>query len=137
MMPACRDLFIEVFNGEPWNDTWTRETAGARLREFVDCGRFFGFTLWEGEVLAGAVFCHGSTYCKGEEVFIDELFVSPAHRRKGYGKMLMKEVETHAKAQGHASITLLTNKGYPSHGFFKGQGYRESGFMVFMFKKII
>jgi len=137
MFDACRDLFIEAFNGEPWNDSWTKESAGARLREFVDCGRFFGFTLWEGDILAGAVFCHASTYYKGSEVFIDELFVSPECRRRGYGKLLMEEVEAHAKAQGHASITLLTNKGYPSHGFFKGQGYRESGFMVFIFKKMI
>ena len=137
MFDACRKLFIEVFNSEPWNDCWTQESAGARLQEFVDNRRFFGFTLWEGETLVGAVFCHGSTYCKGGEVFIDELFVSPACQRKGVGKALMEAVEVYARREGYTIITLLTNREYPSFGFFKGFGCRESEFMVWMFKKII
>jgi len=133
---ACRDLFIEVFNDEPWHDSWTRESAGTRLLEFVDNRRFFGFTLWEGDALVGAVFCHASTYYKGGEVFIDELFVSPDYRRKGCATALMEAVEAHARAQGYISITLLTDKEYPSFGFFKGFGCRESGYMVWMHKKL-
>jgi len=136
MLPACQELFIEVFNGEPWHDSWTPESAGARLREFSDNKRFFGFTLWEGEALAEAVFCHAATYYRGDEIFVDELFVSPAHRRRGCATALMEAVEAHARAQGYISITLLTDREYPSFGFFKGFGCRESKYMVWMHKRV-
>lgn len=136
MFAACRELFIEVFNGEPWHDSWTQKSAEARLREFVDHRRFFGFTLWENGALLGAVFCHASTYYKGDEAFIDELFVSPEHRRKGCAKSLMEAVEARARERGLISITLLTDREYPSFGFFKGQGFRESKYMVFMYKGV-
>ena len=132
----CRDLFIKVFNSEPWHDSWTNETAGARLQEFIENKRFFGFTLWEGDALAGAAFCHGLTYYKGNEVFVDELFISPEHQRKGHGKALMEAVETHARAQGYSIITLLTNRGHSAFGFYKGQEYRLSEYMVWMYKRV-
>jgi len=134
--PACRDLFIEVFNGAPWHDGWTKESAGARLWEFVENKRFVGFTLWEGDALIGAIFCHAQTYYRGDEIFIDELFVSPGCQRKGYGRLLMEAVEAHAKAQGLVCITLLTNREYPSFEFFQGCGCRQAGRMVWMFKRV-
>jgi len=137
MFEACRQLFIEAFNSAPWNDGWTDETAGDCLREIVENKRFFGFTLWEGSALVGAVFCHAWTYWRGGQAYVDELFVAPGCQRKGYGRLLMEAVEACAKEQGLVSVTLLTNKGYPSHRFFEEQGYRESGFMVYMFKKIM
>ena len=29
------ELFIRVFNGEPWNDKWTKETAKKRIMELI------------------------------------------------------------------------------------------------------
>ncbi|MDR2686786.1 MAG: GNAT family N-acetyltransferase [Oscillospiraceae bacterium] len=136
MFAACLDLFIEAFNGAPWNDSWTEETAGACLREIVENTRFFGFTLWEGGALVGAAFCHAWTYWRGGQAYVDELFVAPGCQRKGYGGLLMEAVEAYARAQGLVSVTLLTNREYPSFAFFEGQGYRQSGYMVYMHKRM-
>jgi len=134
---ACRDLLIEAFNGEPWHDIWTDEMAGDCLREIIENKRFFGFTLWEDGALAGAVFCHAWTYWRGGQAYVDELFIAPGCQRKGYGGLLMEAVEAYAKKQGQVSVTLLTNREYPSFGFFEGRGFRQSAYMVHMYKKII
>jgi len=133
---ACRALFIEVFNGEPWHDNWTAETAGACLRDITEGQRFFGFTLWEGDTLIGAALCHGKTWCRGREAIVDELFIAPGSRRKGYGSALMEAVEAYAYEHGLTSIALLTDREYPAFGFYKGRGYRESKFMVWMYRRI-
>ena len=133
---ACRDLFVQVFNGAPWHDNWTRESAGARLREFVDHKRFVGFTLWEGDALVGAVFCHARTHYKGDEIVIEELFVSPDCQRNGYGTALMDAVEAYAREHVFRCVTLLTGKGYPSFAFYEKRGYRQLDWLAFMHRRV-
>jgi len=133
---ACRDLLIQVFNGEPWNDNWTQESAGARLGEFVDHKRFVGFTLWEGDSLVGAVFCHAQTQYKGNEIVIEELFVTPGCQRKGYGTALMDAVEAYAKEHAFWCVTLLTGRSYPSFTFYEKRGYRQLDWLAFMHKRV-
>ncbi len=135
-LPQCAALFMRVFNEAPWYNCWTAETAHACLRELAESKRFFGFTLWEDDTLLGAAFCHAKTYCKGDDAFVDELFVSPDSQRRGCGKALMEAVEAYAKAHALVSISLLTDKEYPSFAFFKERGFRHAGYMVFMHKRM-
>ena len=137
MFEACRELFMKTFNSAPWNDSWTRESAGARLREFTDHRRFVGFTLWEGDALAGAVFCHAQTQYKGNEIVIEELFIAPDCQRKGYGTALMDAVEAYAGKHAFWCVTLLTGRAYPSFAFYENRGYRHLEWLAFMHKKII
>ncbi|MGL5480067.1 MAG: GNAT family N-acetyltransferase, partial [Clostridium sp.] len=39
------DIYIEAFNGEPWNDNWTYETASKRLENMLDDSGFYGLKL--------------------------------------------------------------------------------------------
>ncbi|MBW4630802.1 MAG: hypothetical protein KME30_02515 [Iphinoe sp. HA4291-MV1] len=34
-LDKCANLYVEVFNGEPWNEQWTIETARLRLLEIL------------------------------------------------------------------------------------------------------
>ena len=135
-LAACAELYVQAFNGPPWNDKWTVAAAGARLREFVGSSRFFGFTLWEADTLIGAVFCRALTFYFGEEAYVEELFVAPACQRNGHGAALMQAVEAYAKEHSLVSITLLTGKGKPSFQFYEKRGYKQSEAMVFMYKRI-
>jgi GNAT superfamily N-acetyltransferase len=131
----CRELFIQVFNGEPWNDNWTNETANTYLQELTGHNRFLGYTLWDGNQLIGAVFAHMKHF-KYDEIFIDELFISPVCQRKGYGIILMDAVETYAKENAIVSVTLLTGVGIPAFGFYGKLGYKHLDNMAFMYKRI-
>ena len=135
-LQKCSDLYVRVFNGEPWNEKWTNDTAHARLLEFVENKRFLGYTLWESDELIGAIFCHVKTFYSGNEIFIEEMWISPDYQRKGCGKLLMDGVEKYAKENGITSIALLTGKDKPAFNFYKKLDYNHLEFLAFMYKHI-
>ena len=133
----CSELFIDVFNGSPWNDKWTSETANIYLQELIDNKRFLGFTLWDNDLLIGAVFCHMKNHYRGDEIFVDEMFISPDYQRKGYGMKLMNEVEKFAKDNSFISITLLTGKGKTAFDFYEKFGCKHLEYLAFMYKRMV
>jgi GNAT superfamily N-acetyltransferase len=133
----CLQLFIHVFNGEPWYDKWTDDTAFNYLQELVDNKRFLGYTLWDNGKLAGAVFAHMKSHYKGDEIFVDELFVSPDCQRSGCGMALMGAVDKFAKENFIISITLLTGLGKPSFQFFSKFGCKHLDYLAFMYKRMV
>ena len=132
----CCKLFTNVFNNPPWNDEWTTETARTYLRELIDHKRFLGYTLWENDTLIGAVFSHMKNHYRGEEILVDELFVSPDCQRKGYGMLLMDEIEKYARENSFISVTLLTGAGKPAFMFYEKRGYKHLNYLAFMHKRM-
>ncbi|MBZ9622467.1 hypothetical protein G9F71_006335 [Clostridium sp. FP2] len=45
----CSELYIKVFNSEPWNDKWTLETAHKRLNDIYISTNFEGVLYVEDE----------------------------------------------------------------------------------------
>jgi len=133
---ACCELFVKVFNGVPWNDKWTNETAKIYLQELVDNKRFLGYTLWKNDSLIGAVFCHMKNHYRGEEIFVDEMYISAEYQRRGYGMELMNAVEKFAKEQNFISITLLTGMDKPAFPFYQKFGCKHLEYLAFMYKRI-
>lgn len=39
------ELYIKVFNSEPWNGTWSYEVAKERLFDLINTPKFLGFSL--------------------------------------------------------------------------------------------
>jgi GNAT superfamily N-acetyltransferase len=131
----CCELYIQVFNGAPWFDKWTSESARAHVRELVDDNNFVGFTAWDGD-LVGAAFARTRTFYSGTELFIEELFIAPNCQRKGIGTALMREVESYAKSIAATNITLITGAGYPSFDFFAKCGCKHVDALAFMHKRV-
>ena len=40
-------MYVETFNAPPWNDAWTPETAGTRLRQMAEAETFYGICAYE------------------------------------------------------------------------------------------
>jgi GNAT superfamily N-acetyltransferase len=135
-LPACCELYVKVFNAPPWNDSWTDEAVRQCLGDLAERKRFLGYTFWENDALVGAVFAHTKTFYKGDEIFIDELFIAPNCQRKGYGLALMDEIENYARENNITAITLLTAIGQPAFHFYKKQGYWHKNYMAFMHKRV-
>ena len=133
-LKKCCELYVQVFNGEPWNDNWTDEMVHIYLQELTGHKRFLGYTLWDGDCLIGAVFAHIKRF-KYDEIYIDELFISPNCQRKGYGIMLMNEVEKFAKENSVVSMTLLTGLDKPAFNFYSKLGYKHLDYLAFMYKR--
>ena len=135
-LQSCCDLYIKTFNAPPWNDMWTDEAALQCLSDLAERKRFLGYTIWDKNELVGAVFAYTKTFYKGDEIYVDELFVSPDHQRKGYGLQLMQTLEKYAQTNNITCITLLTSLHHPSYDFYEKQGYTCSKNMVFMYKVV-
>lgn len=76
-----------------------------------------------GEVVAGLDAC--MTCFK--ILYVSTVFVDEAHRRKGYGKELLIELESRAKKLGANTIRLDTF-GYQGKEFYIAMGYEQAGF---------
>ena len=133
----CCELFVQVFNAPPWNDNWTMEIACKYLCEITRHQRFIGYTLWESGVLIGVVFCRVETHFSVDIMFVEELFVSVDCQRKGYGTVLMKEVEKYASENSVARVTLLTSRGTPPFKFYEKIGYEHLDWLAFLQKSIL
>jgi len=86
--------------------------------------------------LIGAIFCHMKNHYRGEEIFVDEMYISPAHQKKGYGTKLMNTVEEFARENNFISITLLTSMDKSAFTFYQEFGCKHLERLAFMYKRI-
>ena len=133
---SCVQLLIETYNCEPWKNHWTVETATRYLSEFVSSNEFVGFVIEEENSIIGAMFAHKKTWWTNDEVYVDELFISPAFQKQGFGKAMLQHGENYCKLKGLAGLTLLTNRYMPSKTFYENNGYTFAEHVIFFYKEV-
>ena len=82
--------------------------------------------LWDGEVAAGYVILvlGFSIEYGGRDGFVDELYIEPAYRRRGLGRMAMEFAEQQAKELGVNAVHLEVDDGNdPAMELYRGIGY--------------
>jgi len=124
--------FVAAYNGEPWNDSWTLESAAQYLGEFRAMPRSTTLVAVGPDGVIGAAYFHARTWQDTSEFFIDEFFIFPASQRRGVGRALMAAVRDRAAAEGVSAVTLITDRDMPAFGFYAGLGFREGSTQVFM-----
>jgi len=132
----CARLYVLAYNRPPWNYNFSHEKAVKYLTEYTERSRFVGFVLVEGDVIAGAMLGHSKTWWTNDLLYIDELFVAPESRGKGYGKRLLDHAEEYSREQGYEVITLMTNKHMPAFEFYNHIDYIQAEHFVFLFKPV-
>lgn len=132
----CAELFVEAYNGPPWYNQWTRKTAERRLGELTGASRAVGFVnLCDGEIV-GAAFGYEKTWWKGDELYIEEFYVSPRFQGQGYGSALFTAVEKYAAERSLSCLTLLTDRRKPAYGFYEKNGMACLEQIGLMYKRI-
>ncbi len=56
------------------------------------------------------------------EIYIEDMWVDSSHRRKGYGRKLLRELENHFEGKGFNNINLVTSA-FSAPGFYKKCGF--------------
>ena len=135
-IPACADILCSVYNNEMWQCRWSREVAVEYLTDFFRMQKFVGYVLEEETEIQGAIFAHEKVWWNNSEVFVEEMFVKPEVQRKGYGSMLLKQVEAYVQEKGLAGITLSTNKYAPAPNFYRKNGLVDCEHVLFMCKEM-
>jgi GNAT superfamily N-acetyltransferase len=68
-------------------------------------------------------FVHPTFYANGPVGWVEELMVDPGQRRRGLGRLLMKEFEAWVASQGGGVVALATRR---AAEFYQAIGYEES-----------
>ena len=134
-IPPSAEIMCSVYNNELWQCRWTIGTAEEYLNDFFDMKKFIGFVLFEKEQITGGIFAHEKAWWNNSEVFIEEMFIHPDFQRKGYGSLLLDEIEKYVKENKLAGVTLSTNKYAPAPLFYRKNGFTDCEHVIFMAKE--
>ncbi|NLR81028.1 GNAT family N-acetyltransferase [Chitinophaga eiseniae] len=133
---AYTDVFMEAYNQPPWNYQWQPADAARYLMEYLLSDNFKGFSLYENDVFAGALFARTKTWWNGRQLYIDEFFIAPSMQGRGYGKLLISHAEQFAREQQLVTITLMTHRFMPAMKFYTGIDFMQAPPFVILFKPL-
>jgi ribosomal protein S18 acetylase RimI-like enzyme len=105
-----------------------RASAADWLRDgFGEHAGFSAFVAEQDGVVVGMATCSGRviTGWNGPVIFLQDLFVEPAHRRRGIARALTARVAAYACQLGSPIVELTVHADNPAQNF-----YRQNGFMA-------
>lgn len=132
----CTELYINVFNAEPWNDKWTLGTAHKRLNDINISPNFEGVLYLEYGQVKGAIFGNNEQFYDGVHYNLREMFISSELQGKGIGSKLLNELEKRLKRLDVTTIILFTSKENNTNTFYLKNNFLEWDSMAMMGKDI-
>ena len=130
-------LFLDVFENEPWNDSWpSKEKAKQYLLDITNTPGFIGYLKYKDNQLIGALLGHIVHWWEGDEFFIKEFFVDRHLQNKGIGSQLMEHLKVDLQNKNVHTMLLLTESNAPAAKFYQKRGFKVSSHTIFMFKNI-
>ncbi|GAA0077803.1 GNAT family N-acetyltransferase [Clostridium sp. CTA-5] len=134
-LKECARLFVKVFNGEPWNDKWTYESAYKRLKDIYMCPNFVGIKYVEDNVIKGAIFANCEEWYEGKHLNIKEVFVSNESQGNNIGSILINAIEYEVKRIGVDFLILFTQNNMLKNFYIKNN-FKEENSLSIMTKSI-
>lgn len=134
LLSAAARLFVSVFNAPPWSESWSEESARARLEDVVRTPGFVGVALHDGQELCGFAVGHKEHWHTGKHFLLREMCVRTESQRQGIGAALLSALE--ARLVGVEQVYLRTDRHGPAHRFDERCGYRLAQRTGVMTKKI-
>jgi len=125
LIPMMRALAKQDPEVIPFDASAAR-TAFHQFVSLPEFGRIWLF--YDGPALVGYIILTiGFSFeFRGHDAFIDELYIVPAHRRRGFGRQAMAFVEQKAREMGANAIHLEVDPGNDSAlELYRRTGYRN------------
>lgn len=122
-LEQCIELYINVFNSDPWNESWTYETARERLTDLLHTPKFLGFLFYSDNSLSGFIAGNSKKSYQGLTFYLAELCVNNATQGKGYGSKLVHYLEDELQKREIKSLYFLTATGGLAEAFYKKNEY--------------
>lgn len=126
------NLFVSVFNSEPWNDKWTEETALLRLENMMKTNTFIGKALYFENDLKGFIYGQKEYFYDGIHFQIQEFCVKSDEQKKGYGKALLQALRDELDTLGVVNVYLITLRSDSTEGYYRRRGFVTSDDMILM-----
>jgi aminoglycoside 6'-N-acetyltransferase I len=135
-LEQCIELYIKVFNSEPWNENWTYETAKERLTDLLHTPKFTGFFWKNNETPIGFIAGNSKKTYQGITFYLAELCINNEIQGKGYGSKLLQFLEEELQKKNIKSIYLLTSNGGLAENFYRKNGYVVNNNRIVMKKNL-
>ena len=114
---------------EPGKIVFDESAVRSAFRQFLSLPAFGRVWLvYDGAALVGYIILTiGFSFeFRGHDAFIDELYVSPAYRRRGFGRQAVAFVEERARAMGVHAIHLEVDDGNdPALELYRRTGFQD------------
>ena len=123
-------LYVDVFNSPPWNDGLSELATTERMMSFAKYPEFFGLKMSVDGVAIGFALGWAERWVGSWQCHLYEMCISPKIQRKGYGRILLSEIEKQTKQRGQAATFLQTGAQVPAHKFYEACGYRDRGLTI-------
>ncbi len=130
------ELFVKVFNEEPWFDHWTIETATKRLEEMMSNPCTKGLACYINNELVGVILGRKEQYYDGVHFQIQEFYISNSTQGMGIGTALLERFKEELIKEGITQIYLMTLKGERTEGFYNKKGFETDKMSVLMNMKL-
>ncbi|BCM93257.1 hypothetical protein IAD21_05146 [Abditibacteriota bacterium] len=130
----CAELFVNVFNGPPWNESWQQDAVMRRLEECYRTPHFYGLLAKVEGRAVGFALGYGEQWDQSQHFYLKEMCVAADLQRSGVGTALMEALEQNLKGRGVEKIYLYTARDTSSQNFYEKQGFYVSSKMIMMAK---
>lgn len=130
------DLYVKAFNGPPWHDKWTNESAIKRLGQMLGCEDSYGLVAYEAHKPVGMVLGNMEYFYDCTHFHLKELCVDPSIQGKGIGAKLMKTFMERLKEKGVDEVLLWTLRCNEMLSFYNKQGFKVEEDLVVMMHAI-
>ncbi|WP_160919078.1 GNAT family N-acetyltransferase [Pseudalkalibacillus hwajinpoensis] len=130
-------LYMDVFNGEPWNDGWKLEDARERLVDIFKNPKFIGIGIYyDKEKLIGFLLGYTEKWLSSNHYYLNEMCVKTDLQSKGVGSKLLIELENTCEEKNINRIYLLTARAGQAEAFYKKSNFYISPKMIMMSKRL-
>lgn len=135
-LEQCIELYMNVFNHEPWNESWTYETAKERLSDLLHTPKFLGFLFQGDHKPVGFVAGNCKVSYQGLTYYLAELCVNNERQGKGHGSRMLQSLEAELQKREIKSLYLLTANGGLAEAFYLKNDYVVNEDRVVMKKNL-
>ncbi|MBO0999979.1 GNAT family N-acetyltransferase [Bacillus sp. SD075] len=132
----CTELYMNVFNSEPWNERWTYETAKERLSDLLHTPKFLGFLFHIDHNPVGFIAGNSKVSYQGVTYYLAELCVNNEMQGKGHGSKMLHSLEDELQKREIKSLYLLTANDGLAEAFYRKNDYVVNEDRVVMKKKL-
>ena len=127
-------LYIDYYNNNE-GYCWTEEKARKRLEQVLSMMDSFSLIMkTEEDIVIGFAMGYFKQYDDIIGYTLEEIIIAAEYQRKGYGSLLLKEIETKVREKGACCIELLAVNDELHEKYYTKAGYKNAANFIIKVK---
>ena len=121
-----KQIFLDVFTKEPWNDKWQNESQiNSYLDDLMGNNNSLSVGFFRDNEMIGISLGYIFHWWQGDEYFIKEFCIERDSQNMGHGSIFLQELGEFLLGRKIRAICLTTDRNTPAYAFYKKNGFIE------------